>query len=372
MNEYYDTIRKISQLFQFRQKNINAITQSKLGTKRLDNIEYVVYRNEKDFHLGIDELKQRLKIFETLIQPRLAYQIYIPHNEYLFDTIMRGKYPQEVYIGMGYNGKLSTRGERIDILNFLSWAKRVQYILPKMKLTVWNASTYEVVNVNNIPNNYVYNDSIAASIVSDVLALIEKENEISQNASLRTQYIQTMINLFDLNCQVIQAEDEMERDQFLKNFQLALNYCRDQDKQNLEIVRAVNRSKSCFAALYTPLEVAEALYLNEMHGCEYKLGPLSEAPFDRIILDISRQERKNSYKIIWYSKPPGRSASYLQSDEKSIYFGDAPEVVREKLEDVTYRVWLQDVIKPFGNPSLSIEENIIKISEEIDLEVKWK
>ena len=342
-------------------------TQSKLNIRRLDSPIYRLY-NEKKLY-DIYEFKQRLRVFNALIQPGSAYQIFSPKIEDLYYNIMRGEYPEEIYIGLGYNGGLSKKGEKIDILDFLSWAKKVQNIFPKMKLTVWNAASYQVVNLHNKPINYIYDNNLADSIVSDILDLIEKEDEISHNVSLRTQYIQTIVDLFDLNCQVIQAEDKMKTEQFLNNFQLALDYCRDNNKQNLEIIRGVNRPKNCFAALYTPLEVAEALYLNEMYGCEYKLGPISEAPFDKIIFDISRQERKHYYKFIWYSKPPGRPASYLKSGKKSIYFGDTPEVIREKLEEVTYRVWLQDVIKPFGNPSLSLEENIIKISRLINSKI---
>ena len=36
-----------------------------------------------------------------------------------------------------------------------------------------------------------------------------------------------------------------------------------------------------------------------------------------------------------------------------------------KLQDTNYRTWLRDIIKPFNNPSLSLEDNIIGISRNI-------
>ncbi|MBI2129787.1 hypothetical protein HYX19_04735 [Candidatus Woesearchaeota archaeon] len=144
-----------------------------------------------------------------------------------------------------------------------------------------------------------------------------------------------------------------------------LDFCRDPEKQKLTILRSIRKNNGSFNALYAPLEVAEATYLAELLGVDYKLGPTSEAPFDRIILDLSRKISDNPFKMIWYSEVPDRPTSYLKGNQKCVYLTDSPEEIHNKLKDDTYSQWLLDVLKPFNASSLNLEENICNISKAI-------
>lgn len=356
---------RIAQLFAVNCSMDGSIVQPSLGSKRKKGAEYVRSRNEDEFHLDDASIEERTRVFEALFQPSLAYQIFLPQNKSMFEQVMQGNYPKEIYVGLGYNPDLSEKGERIDMLDFFSWFKRYHDAVNGARLTVWNAASYQVVNEHNREMDFDYSDNVAKAVLNTIQDLFDVNRTVASNSSLRAKYIQTMIDLFGVNAQVISAEERLGTVLFSNCVQRALDFCREPEQQKLKILKSVRKNNGSFDTLYTSLEAAEALYLAEIHGIDYKLGPTSEAPFDRFILDISRMISDVPFKMIWYSMPPNRPASYIKCDQNCIYLTDSPKEVRVKLQDSSYAQWLGDVVKPFNNPSLSLEENIHSISQAI-------
>ena len=352
-------------LFAVKCSSDGSIVQPVLSTKRKKDAEYVQLRNETEFHLDDTVLEERIRVFESLFQPVLSYQIFLPQNKSVFEQVMKGNYPKEIFIGLGYNSDLSVRGERIDILDFFSWFKRYHAAVNSARLTVWNAASYQVVNESSGCMDLDYSVDVAKAILNTVQELFDVNRTVALNSSLRAKYIKTIIDSFGIDAQVISAEEKFRDVLFANCFQRALAFCRDSKQQKLKITKCVRKNNGSFDTLYTPLEVAEALYLAKLFGVDYKLGPTSEAPFDRFILDLSRKMCDVPYKIIWYSRAPNRPASYIKGHQNCIYFTDSPEDVRSKLQDRSYAHWLSDVLNPFNDLSLSLEEHIYSISQEI-------
>ena len=291
--------------------------------------------------------------------------IFLPQNKSVFEQVMLGNYPREIYICLGFNPDLAEKGERIDFLDFFSWFKRYHDVVNDARLTVWNAASYQVVNEYDRPMDFEYHDNTAREVLSAVQELVRTNTGIALSSYLRAKHIESIVNLFGINAEIISAETRFDDSLFTSCVQSALNFCRDHEKTKLKISKSVRKNNGSFDTLYTSLEVAEALYLAKVSGVDYKLGPTSEAPFDRQILDLTRKTSSTPYKMIWYSRPPQRPASYLGGNQSCIYLTDSHEEVRTKLQDKDYAHWLSDVVKPFNNPSLSLEENIAGVSQAI-------
>ncbi|MCK4589042.1 MAG: hypothetical protein KAT77_01245 [Nanoarchaeota archaeon] len=369
-NEY----EAIAELFKVKKSGIDSVAQPRLGTKKRKGAKYVQRSNENIFNLNQEELKQRIKIFEAILQPGLSYNIFLPQNKIFFEEVMQGKIPQQVYIGLGYNDKLNVNGERLDILNLFSWAKRAQQGIPELELIIWDASCYQAVNMldpKKIPAQF--SADTAQEILGTLGQTLKENSQIRENSELREKYLKAFMSTLDIKGRVIPARDYLtgQETEYSKQFQKCLDFCRDPSTDQLKIVRAVQFGKIPDRAkvLYTPMEIAEALLLLETYGNDIKLGPTSEKCFDKFIVAAARELNGAQYKSIWYTRPPGKPASYLTNDGNSIDFNDSTDIIGKKLENQSYRNWLGDVIKPFSTEP-SLEDNINKVITTVKGELR--
>ena len=252
--------------------------------------------------------------------------------------------PQDVYMGIGYNALLREKGERLDILEYVAWMKRlldsgVSFV------SFFDASTYQIANV--LPKKRFCSpasDPAAAAGFLETLAeelQRPKRAEIAENCALRNKYLWNLRSLLGLGSRsgsVRSAKDlfctptdnlagaandlvqRAEQNNFARYSTLlceAAQYVerlREKNPNVLEEFSSAFRNENPAAQMYLPMEIAEALYLqNNTPGImSGKYGPMSEEYFDVCILGM-QEERFQPYAAIRSPLGP-RKPGYLKDD----------------------------------------------------------
>lgn len=250
-------------------------------------------------------------------------------NEYWTDR----QVPQAAYVGFGYNPDLATRGERLDMFSFFSWMRQLQQT-ENIEWIIWNASGYYIVNrtARKSIEKLGPNPS-AGEILETLIAEQErpKRREIAENCDLRATYLERIADLAGVRVRCVDSREIFRND---PRFAVALAQALDSTERLGRVFPSlVNRitpqTENPASALYLPLEIAEALYLQEVEGVDGKFGPITEEGFDAAILQTQNElqrpyltfrcpigPRRPGYlsdqNVFWSrSSPMQRDAAYL-------------------------------------------------------------
>ena len=279
--------------------------------------------------------------------------------------------PANLFMGFGYNPRLFSAGERLDLFEFFAWMKRLQgaYV---QQWTIWDASGYSIVNTTPKKKIQALNDKYTGENVLDVLIQEQeraKRAEIKINCDLRSRYLQRLITITGINGVYLDSRQIFREDkQYSILLDVALEYVQKLKVDNpLLLQRIIPLSDNPARELYLPLEITEALYLQEKYGVEGKYGPKTEQFFDACILGMQEQ-RKVPYSAVWSAIGP-RRVGYLD-DEKVLWTSSPNWLIKELLQrDQNYFQFIQSYLQPFQQKEeRSLEcvlrlRNLLKLTE---------
>lgn len=315
-------------------------------------------------------MRERREIFEAFFQPGGISQIFIPTNKLFFERVMRGECPQRMYKGVSYNPFVAEFGERFENIDFFSWAKRVQEKLPGFYFIVYDAGMYQLINEmseERFPKQY--DEKMAEKILTELQNALRENAEVRNNVDTRNRYLQAILDAGAVRGEVIDARDVLTPDNmaFVEAFQFALGYCRDKASEDFRIGKFVRyrRYEGDFAKSYTPLVIAEAIWLYDIRGNDAKFGPTTERGFDSLIREALRETRKAPYLIMWFT----RSNNGIEKYQDNLFFADDPDAVRKKLSNEPYRRLIKSMITPFSREG-ALEELVIAFMDAVNAQVK--
>jgi len=351
-------------LFQVKKDLDTGVTQPQLGNSK-GSISYILARNKQEFKLDESGMQKTYQATKAFFQPWAPYQVFIPQNNFFLEKVMSGNTPKKVYIGLGYNADLE-KGERVDILDFFCWAKGAQYEKSQPELVIWDASSYWTLNEmdpKKVPS--AINPETAKEILEILVRELKNNEKVQKNSDLREKYLRSVLSATEIKGRVLDSRDYYLDPKFQAAFQECLEFCNDQERERLVVRTFVGpREFNLAQRLYTPLEMAEAVYLLDQEGIDFKLGPPSEQKYDALIRQFVRQNRNSGYASIWYTRPPGRRQSYM-ADDRSVTFNDSPQVRESKLQDLSYQKWLDGILREFTPDGYLTFQNRDELFEKI-------
>lgn len=349
------------EVFNPKRDPISGVTQPKLGKGKKAGASYILRRNNQEFKLddvGVRRVERQAKAF---FQSNAPYEVFIPQNTFFLSKLMSGNVPPKVYFGMGYNKDLMRFGDRLDFLDIFSWAKRAQDEIGEPELILWDASSYQAFNTmgpNDVPNKF------DEKTYSKIFTAMYKEMNSNRINGRGYDKLEDFFEVTGVKGKVLSAWNLITDDRFQDAVMEAIDFCRDKGSEDLVFDRYVGSPDMSQAQkFYTPFELAEAIYLFDNEGIEFKLGPVTEQRFDSLIRDFIRTERGADYGSIWMTLPPGRRASYLD-DERSARFGDSMEDIENKLRsDPKYAGWLSQIGRPFEKKADGLQKRMYQIGK---------
>jgi hypothetical protein len=346
--------------------------------KRRKGADYVRYMNEvgpnggkEPYRLERSELEEKAQVLESFKQNDRAFEVFIPSSclRGFFDQVMRGDLPQGAYKGVSYNPNLIRDGEKLGNLDFFSWARRVQSVVPDFELTVLDASPYQV--INEMGNLVRYPGQLQPYEFEEwFYGMLEKgvssNGELAENCEIRNRYLKAMLEVSGVKGRVVSALDLIkDKDpQLIEALRTARFLCGVDTPSGgiITVDKAVDyrRYNGTFAKTYTPAVVAEALYFLSNNGIKAKLGPTSEVAFDKLIGKMMRRET-DDYNFFWYNRPFEKQGRR----DTQIYFGDSEDDVNTKLaKDEGYRNWVSDIVEDMSDES-RVEDMVADVSERV-------
>lgn len=132
--------------------------------------------------------------------------------------------------------------------------------------------------------------------------------------------------------------------------------------------------------MYTPAEVAEALYLQKKYGVNLKIGPVKERPYDEHISGFMNVlHLRQPTDFLCTEEKPKVVTPYIAKDEEiRISFSDTPESIRRKIAGISTAdfVFIHDqkcgsVMNPFVDKAvLAVESahamyNVVYLGERL-------
>ncbi len=278
--------------------------------------------------------------------------------------------PEKVFMGFGYNPDLAWRGERLDMLDFFSWMRKLQEMGVK-EWVIWDASGFWIVNKTPKKKIVSLDGNLSGEKVLEILINEQdrpKRADIKRNCDLRSRYLQRLIGISEINGRYVDSRSVFRVDgRYALALDAALAYIEKLKMDNPELVRRVCPSTdNPTRELYLPLEVAEAIYLEEIYGVDGKLGPETEKFFDEIILEVLE---KNGIPYQTLRCPLGtRRPGYL-SDENVLWTQSPDNVVVEILgSDILYRDFIAQYMGPFRGNTEKLEDCVIRMRDALNSE----
>ena len=241
-------------------------------------------------------------------------------------------------MGIGYNALLREKGERLDMLEYVAWMKRLLDSCVSF-VSFWDASMYQIANV--LPKKRFCNSASSPGVAGNFLETLAEELqqpkrvEIAENCALRNKYLWNLRSLLGLPSRsgTVRSAAEFfgpERDErrwaryatLLCEAAQYVERLREKNPKALEEFSSAFRNENPAAQMYLPMEIAEALYLqNNTPGIiSGKYGPQSERPFDDCILGL-QEERFQPYAAMRSPLNSPARPGYLKP------IGDWPENV---------------------------------------------
>ena len=281
-----------------------------------------------------------------------------------------GSFPRKFFMGFGYNSDLATFGERLDILNFYSWMKRLQDEFSS-EWFIYDASGHYI--VNRMPEKKIrkLGDKPTAEQILDALVSEQdrpKRQDIIRNCELRSQYLQRAIDLTGISASYVDSRQVFREDgDYRTALDESLEFVERLQKDNPELVaRILPANPNPASKLYLPLEVAEALYLESKFGVDGKFGPQTEEFFDETIFGLTR-EKGTPYQSIRCPFGP-RKPGYL-SDRNVIWTTSPDYFVSGILQsDREYREFVGQYLESFRQNGEPLEQVALTTKKQLKLE----
>ncbi len=268
-----------------------------------------------------------------------------------------------MFMGFGYNGDLELLGERLEMLDFFSWMKKLQD-KGVQEWTVWDASGYFI--VNKLPAKKFLSLGSQPKAQQILEALVEEQDrpkraEIKENCEWRSQYLQRLIGMTGIRAQYLNSWQVFREDPlYAEAADVALEFVKRLEKDSPELVQKIQpNNDNPSSRLYLPLETAEAFYLNLNYGIGGKYGPKTEQYFDEVII---RLEKEWNVPYVTIRSPLGpRKPGYLR-DEKVLVTGMSEREVRSLLNsDSEYRMWIDKITTIFRQDKETVTEGALRM-----------
>jgi len=278
--------------------------------------------------------------------------------------------PARLFMGFGYNPDLASFGERLDILSFYSWMRRLQQKL-SVGWVVYDASGYYI--VNKLPQKRLERLGPRPTARQILDALVSEQErsrrqEIARNCELRSRYLRKLIGVSGIDAAYVDSREAFrEGSGYERALETSLEFAERLQRDDPELVgRIMPPAKNPASRLYLPLEMAEALYLEGELGVGGKFGPKTEENFDRTIMGLTGW-RGIPYMAARCPAGPRRPA-YL-SDRRVIWAVSPDTFVREILgSDGEYRTFVSQYLEPFRGDGETVEECALRMRKEMSLE----
>ena len=136
-------------------------------------------------------------------------------------------------MGFGYNGTLVSLGERLEMLDFFSWMKKLQD-KGVQEWTIWDASGYFIVNKLPAKKLIGLGSQPSASLILE--ALVEEQErpkraEIKENCDLRSQYLQRLIQMTGVKAKYLNSWQVFREDsRYAEAVDVALEFVKRLEK----------------------------------------------------------------------------------------------------------------------------------------------
>lgn len=275
-----------------------------------------------------------------------------------------------LFMGFGYNPDLAGSGERLDILEFYTWMKNLQDEF-STGWYIFDASGYQIVNRTPKKKIEKLGDRPGAEQVLDVLVTEQdrpKRSEIMRNCDLRSRYLRKAIDLSGINAEYIDSREVFREDsRYRDSLDESLDFVRKLERDAPDLVENIMPGGSNPAsALYLPLEIAEALYLEKSSDVTGKFGPETEKYFDKAIMALAG-ERGSAYQTLRCPSGP-RKPGYLS--ERDVIWTSSPEYVVSDLlgSDKDYKEFVSEYLEPFRREGESIEQTALQTKQRLKLD----
>lgn len=273
-------------------------------------------------------------------------------------------------MGFGYNPDLGFLGERLDILNFFSWMKRLQERFSSDWI-VYDASGYYIVNRTPPKRIASLGDNPSARQILDALVSEQdnpKREGIIKSCELRSAYLKRASDIAGINTQYVDSRKVFREEiGYEAALGMALEFVQKLKKDSPDLVSKVMSPDTTPASvLYLPLEIAEAFFLRTKFGVNGKFGPETEEPFDSAILQLAEMQEIPFMALRCSSGP--RRPGYL-TDRNTIWTATSDKEALCILEsDSDYRGFMEQYLLPFRKNGETTEELALKMERELSLE----
>ncbi len=268
-------------------------------------------------------------------------------------------------MGFGYNSTLSVAGERLEMLDFFSWMKRLQDKGVE-EWTIWDASGYFI--VNKLPAKKLLSLGLQPCAQQILEVLVEEQElpkrlEIKENGEIRSWYLQKLIEITGISARYLNSWDVFREDsRYADAFDVALEFVRRLEIDSPALVEKIQpKNDNPASRLYLPLEIAEAFYLNLNFKIGGKYGPQTEQYFDEAIVKLN-EEWEIPYATIRSPLGP-RKPGYLR-DENVLVTGMSETDARALLNfDREYKMWIDTVVGAFRLEKEMTTECVLRMLE---------
>ncbi len=272
-------------------------------------------------------------------------------------------------MGFGYNPDLARFGERLDILNFFSWMKRLQRSWGST-WTIFDASGYAI--VNKAPQKKITKLGSKPTGEQILDALISEQErpkraEVMRNCELRSRYLQKLVSVVGVQADYIDSREVFRSSQqYRAALDVALEFVERLKAESPDLVRRLSPPNPNPASkLYLPLEVAEAIYLWEIGKVAGKFGPTAELYFDQAILGAFEDNAQpyETFRCPFGPRRPG----YL-SDRNVIWTRSPDSFVEEILQtDSEYGSFVARYLDPFREQGEPVKSCAIRMRDKMTL-----
>ncbi|MBI4163372.1 MAG: hypothetical protein HY512_00800 [Candidatus Aenigmarchaeota archaeon] len=277
--------------------------------------------------------------------------------------------PPKQFMGFGYNPDLSSLGERLDILNFFSWMKKIKDV-EQTKWFIYDASGYYIVNRTPERSILKLGQYPKAGQILEVLAAEQdksKRKDIMENCDIRRLYLEKLIQISEIGADYIDSRDVFRVDErYQRALDAALCTVRKLEVDNPQLLSLIFPKNSNSASrLYLPLEIAEVIYLKDVFGVECKFGPETELWFDDAVLEAMRGATYQARRCVSGPRKPG----YL-SDRNVIWTCSPDNFVDTLLKyDTEYRTFVERYASPFKQQGEFLEDCVKRLRDELRVSI---
>lgn len=283
-----------------------------------------------------------------------------------------------MFMGFGYNPRLYNpyykptlgdfSGERLDMLDFFAWMKRLQDA-GVQAWTIWDASGFAIVNKFSDRESRVFSGLTSGKAILEVL--INEQNNLPKradfkvNCDYRARNLKRLIALSGINGRYVDSRTVFRKDPaYATTVDAALEYVSRLKVENPRFVdKIVPKRSNAASDLYLPLELAEALYFEKELGIAGKFGPRTEQFFDACILQ-AQERRETPYVTIRTSSSP-RKAAYL-FDENVLWTRSPIWYDQDLLErDLPYRRYVESYLRPFQERGEPLYDCVLRMKQAL-------